>query len=83
MTPPVSTPYNIQFAPCAAKQIKALPSKQRKLIIKLIEALAINPRPPGVQKIDGMTGLYSEAIDQIRLIYKIEEQEILVLVIKQ
>ena len=82
MTPPVTTPYYIKIAPAAARQIKALPVKQSKIIIKLIEALAINPRPPGVQKIEGMTGLYSEAINQSRLIYKIEEQEILLLLVK-
>ena len=82
MTPPVTTPYHIKIAPAAERQIKALPIKQRKLIIKLIEALAINPRPPGVQKIDGMTGLYSEALPELRLIYKIEDQEVLVLVVK-
>ncbi|HLB57739.1 MAG TPA: type II toxin-antitoxin system RelE/ParE family toxin [Gammaproteobacteria bacterium] len=76
------TPYHIKIAPTAATQIKTLPLKSRKLIIKLIEALAVNPRPPGAQKIEGMTGLYSEAIDHLRLIYKIEEQEVLLLVIK-
>lgn len=78
----MTTPYHIKIAPTALRQIKAIPIKQRKLIIKLIEALAVNPRPPGAKKIDGMTGLYSEAIDQLRLIYKIEEQEILLLLVK-
>jgi mRNA-degrading endonuclease RelE of RelBE toxin-antitoxin system len=47
-----------------------------------VEALAINPRPPGVKKIEGMTGLYSEDVDHLRLIYKVEEQEVLLLLIK-
>jgi mRNA interferase RelE/StbE len=77
------TPYYIKIAPKAAEQIKALPLKNRKLIFRLIEALAINPRPPGAKKIDGMTGLYCEALNGLRLIYKIEEQEILILLAKQ
>ena len=81
MTPAI-TPYLIKIAPAAARQIKALRPKHSKLIIKLIEALAINPRPPDVKKIEGMTGLYSETIDQSRLIYKIEEQEIFILIVK-
>lgn len=76
------TPYDVKIAPAAARQIKALTLKQRKTVFKLIEALAINPRPPGVKKIEGMTGLYSEAVHQIRLIYKVEEQEVLVLLMK-
>ena len=52
------------------------------MIIKLAEALAINPRPPGAKKIDGMTGLYCEVMNNHRLIYKIEDQEILILLVK-
>ncbi len=77
-----NTPYHVRIAPAAQRQILALSSKNQKTIIKLIEALAINPRPPGVNKIDGMTGLYSEDINHQRLIYKVEEQEVLLLLIK-
>lgn len=77
-----TTPYYIKVAPRAAEQVKALSLKQRKLIFKLVEALAVNPRPPGTKKIEGMTGLYSESINGLRLIYKIEEQEILLLLVK-
>lgn len=76
------TPYHIKIAPAAQRHIGALAVKHQKTVIKLIEALAINPRPPGVKKIEGMTGLYSEEVNHMRLIYKVEEQEILVLLIK-
>ena len=78
----MTTPYSISIAPAARKQILALAPKQQKTILKLVEALAINPRPPGVKKIDGMTGLYCEEINGLRLIYKIEEHEILLLLVK-
>lgn len=77
-----TNPYYVKVAPKAAQQIKALPIKSRKLIFKLVEALAVNPRPPGVKKVEGMTGLYSESINHLRLIYKVEEQEILLLLVK-
>lgn len=56
--------------------------KHQKLLLKCIEALAVNPRPPGVNKIEGMTGLYAEQIDHHRLIYKVEEHEVLILLMK-
>ncbi len=77
-----NTPYHIKIAPAAQRHIHALTHKNQKSIIKLIEALAINPRPPGVMKIEGMTGLYSEDVNQHRLIYKVEEQEVLLLLVK-
>lgn len=82
MTVTSTTPYHVKIAPAAAKQIRSLPAKQIKLIIKLIEALAVNPRPPGVKKIEGMMGLYCEDVDHMRFIYKVEEQEVLLLLVK-
>ena len=78
----MSTPYHIKISPTAAQQIKLLPVKQKKIVIKLAEALAVNPRPPGANKINGMAGLYSETAHLLRLIYKIEDQEVLLLLIK-
>lgn len=77
----MTTPYHIKVAPHAVRQIKALTQKHRKQIYKIAEALAINPRPPGAKKVEGMTGLYTEAINHMRLIYKIEDQEILLLLL--
>lgn len=78
----VMSPYHIKIAPTAVQQIDALAPKNRKLIMTLIEALAINPRPPGVRKIEGMTGLYCEEVDSLRLIYKVEDQEVMVLLVR-
>ena len=76
-----NTPYHVKIAPAAQRHIRVLSNKNQKIIIKLIEALAINPRPPGVTKIEGMTGLYCEGVNNHRLIYKVEEQEILLLLV--
>ncbi len=78
----MTTPYHIKIAPAAQRQICQLVIKHQKTVIKLIAALAINPRPPGVKKIDGMTGLYSKEINSMRVVYKIEEQEVFLLLLK-
>lgn len=78
----MATPYHIKIAPTAVAQIKQLPTKQQKLVIKLAEALSVNPRPPGSNKVKGMMGLYSETVSPLRLIYKIDDQEILLLLVK-
>lgn len=78
----MANPYHIKLAPTAQKQIRALESKHQKPVLKHIEALAINPRPPGAERIEGMTGLYRDNLDHLRLIYKIEEQEVLLLLVK-
>lgn len=77
----MTTPYHVKIAPRAVNQIHALPQKYRKMVVKLAEALAVNPRPPGAKKVAGMIGLYSEAVDHLRLVYKIEDEEILLLLV--
>ncbi|OGT56349.1 MAG: hypothetical protein A3F43_00930 [Gammaproteobacteria bacterium RIFCSPHIGHO2_12_FULL_42_10] len=75
-------PYQVKIASAAQKQIHALEIKQQKSVIQLIEALTVNPRPPGANKITGMIGLYSATIESARIIYKIEEQEVLLLLVR-
>lgn len=78
----MTKPYHIKVCPLAARQLSSLTPKYQKMIIKLVEALAINPRPPGAKKIEGMIGLYSADIATLRILYKVEDQEVLLLVIK-
>lgn len=78
----MTRPYDVQLAPLAYQQFKAFGRQEQKTILRLIETLCINPRPEGSRKIEGMTGLYVEAVNHARLVYKIEDQEILVLLIK-
>lgn len=78
----MQNPYHVKIAPAAHRQILQLAQKSQRNIIKLIETLAINPRAPGAAKVEGLTGLYSQELAPHRLIYKIEEHEILVLLVK-
>lgn len=78
----MTSPYHVRIAPAARRQILTLPVKTQRVILKLAEALAVNPRPPGAKKIEGMTGLYCDSVEHIRLIYKIEEHEVFLLLVK-
>jgi mRNA interferase RelE/StbE len=76
-----AVPYHIKIAPKAFQQILTLATKQQKPLIKLVEALAVNPRPPGAKKIEGLNGLYCEEVEGVRVIYKVEDLEILILLV--
>ncbi len=78
----MTKPYHLRIAPSAYRQIKTLAAKQQQNILKLAEALTVNPRPPDVKKIEGMMGLYCEILSPHRVVYKIEDQEVLILLIK-
>lgn len=78
----VNAPYSVQISPLAESQWGALSSKLQRKLIKFFSTLQVNPRPLGVQKIEGLTGLYSQEVDHLRVLYKVHEQEIMVLIIK-
>jgi len=77
-----NTPYTVRLAPKITRQIRKLPQKERRLAFRLAEALAINPRPPGATRIEGMTGLYSETFEELHMIYKIEDQDVVLLFLR-
>lgn len=73
--------YSLFIKPSAAKDIEALPKKDRLRIIDRIQSLADNPRPPGCEKLSGddkyrvRQGLY-------RILYSIHDDELIISVVK-
>ncbi len=74
--------YNILIKPSAAKEIEAISSKKdRQRIVKRILKLADNPYHPGCQKLAGQDK-YRVRQGRYRIIYAVEENELLVYVVK-
>lgn len=74
--------YTVEFAPAADRQLKALPKPIQTQIIRRIEKLETNPRPPGVEKLKGADDLYRIRSGVYRIIYTINDKDLLVLVLK-
>ena len=74
--------YKVLFKTSAAKEIEAVSRKKdRQQIIKRIGLLAENPRPPGCTKLSGYDR-YRIRQGSYRIIYGIEEEELVVYVVK-
>jgi mRNA interferase RelE/StbE len=66
----------------AANELQAIPSKRdRQRIVKRIQGLENDPRPPGAQKLSGQER-YRIRQGQYRIIYGIEKAEPVVYVVK-
>lgn len=66
----------------AAKELRAIPNKRdRQRIVKRIQGLESDPRPPGSQKLSGRDR-YRIRQGQYRIVYGIEKDELIVYVIK-
>ncbi len=74
--------YRIEFVKNAIKQFKALPANEQHRLKPKIDALAIEPCPAGVVKLSGEENLYRIRVGNYRVVYTIEDKQLLVLVLK-
>ena len=73
--------YNVLIKPSAAKEMEAVPRKERLRIIKRIQALAGKPRPAGCEKLSSQER-YRLRQGHYRIIYSISDHKQAVLVVK-
>ena len=74
--------YRVSIKRSAVKEIEAIPQKkERQRIIRRIGQLADNPRPPGSRKLSGHDK-YRIRQGVYRIVYGIDDVEIVVLVVK-
>lgn len=74
--------YKILIKPSAAKEIESAPIKDRLRIIKRIQDLSSDPRPPGCEKLSGHDDKYRVRQGTYRIVYAISDVKIIVCVVK-
>ena len=74
--------YRVELSPKAQRQLRALPKGVQGRIDAKILALADNPRPPGVTKLQGQEDRYRIRVGDYRVIYCIDDKTLLVLVVE-
>jgi mRNA interferase RelE/StbE len=70
--------YAVVFARSARKELQDLDPPVARRVLRQIEALVADPRPPGVVKLEGATDLWRIRIGQWRVVYRISDRERLV-----
>ena len=73
--------YNLLIRRPAAKEIEALPPKDRRRVVEKIQALADNPRPPGCEKLSG-ADKYRLRQGDYRILYEISDRDLIITVVK-
>jgi mRNA interferase RelE/StbE len=78
----VTAKYDLLIKPSAVKEIERVTlKKDRQKIVKLIQTLADEPRPPGCEKLTGQA-LYRVRHRWYRVVYSVDDGEKTVLVVK-
>lgn len=74
--------YRVLIKPSAKKELLAVSNKKdRQRIVRRIEALAENPRPPGCEKLSGYDR-YRLRQGRYRVVYEVRDNDVLVIVVK-
>ena len=73
--------YRIEFAPRAERDFKALDGSIRGRIARRIQSLADNPYPQGIKKIEGEEELYRLRVGDYRILYQVQRQRVVILVV--
>ena len=74
--------YKVSIKRSAVKEIETIPQKkERQRIIRRIGQLAEDPRPPGSKKLSG-NDKYRVRQGSYRIVYSIEDNELIVVVVK-
>lgn len=84
MTTPVGRGpvYSISYERSSAKELSKLDKPVARRIIKSVNKLGDDPRPPGCRPLVGYEGLWRIRIGDYRVIYSIEDDNLIVLVVR-
>jgi mRNA interferase RelE/StbE len=74
--------YRVEFTNPALEQLRDLPREEQERMVPRINALADDPRPRGVEKLQGEDDLYRIRVGSYRIIYTIVDDRLIVLVLR-
>lgn len=70
--------YEIVFARSARKELEIIDNNLVLRLLRKIESLAANPRPPGCEKLKGEENLWRVRVGDYRIIYSISDNKHLI-----
>jgi mRNA interferase RelE/StbE len=74
--------YRIEVSATAERQIRKLSRADQVRVIRVIRALAIDPRPPGCRKLSGYDDVFRVRLSRYRVLYAIEGRRLVIVVLK-
>lgn len=74
--------YKIDFKPSAKESLGKIPQPYRRRIGRKIDRLAQNPRPRDAKKLSDKDRLYRIRVGDYRVVYQINDEMLLVVVVR-
>lgn len=77
-----SEAYVVRYDPKALKELAKLDKQVARRIVRVIDALAADPRPSGARPLVGFPELWRIRVGDFRAIYTVKDAELVVLVLR-
>jgi mRNA interferase RelE/StbE len=74
--------YRIEWKPSAARAFRKLPRQVQDRIRPRLDALASNPRPDGVKKLEADENAWRIRVGEFRVVYEIHDAVLMVMVLR-
>jgi mRNA interferase RelE/StbE len=76
------TEYQVQITATAERQLKRLSKTDQRRVVSVVTGLTDDPRPRGCRKLRGYDDVYRVRVGVLRIIYAVEDDRLLILVLK-
>jgi mRNA interferase RelE/StbE len=76
------SPYPIEVLKSAQKSLSKLPKSIQARIVQKIDNLVIDPYPTDTKKLKDGNGLFRVCVGDYRIIYKVQNNELIILIVK-
>ena len=74
--------YSVEVSSTAERQIRRLPRDDQIRVLRVIQALETEPRPPGCRKLAGYGDVFRVRVGRYRVLYSIADARLTILVLK-
>jgi mRNA interferase RelE/StbE len=74
--------YSVEVTSTAERQIRRLARADQIRVVRAIQALGRDPRPPGCRKMTGLDDVFRVRIGRYRVIYSVADRVLTVIVLK-
>jgi mRNA interferase RelE/StbE len=76
------TSYRVEVSATAERQLRKLSRADQVRLIRAMQALSIDPRPPGCRKLSGYDDIFRVRVGRYRILYSIEDRRLVIIVLK-
>ncbi len=74
--------WRVEIKASAVREIKQLPKRDQRRVIKAIESLAEQPRPRGARKLIGAEDAYRIRVGDYRIVYQLADDVLTVFIVR-